>query len=277
MPVGEFQRGILARHSTALIHRQVQHLRELRRGGKSMRFREGPMSERGASGRGRRDGSDSAKKKRIFVFDLDGPILDVSERYYRIYRDLVQKLGGTALSKAYYWESKRRQIPEEVILATAGVGEFAVEYAKLRTERLEDPTYLQFDRLQEGIVTVLEELARKEILGLVTMRARRDSLERQLQDLQIRSFFHFVTPVAADGMRDKTEAIRRVIGNEPMSGWVVGDSKRDVMAGKALKFRTLAVTYGIRSAAILQALQPTEIVDSPASLVAWAQREKYLC
>ena len=54
------------------------------------------------------------------ITDFDGPIIDVSERYYRVYKlcllenqrpdQLVQQL-----SKTEFWELKRARVPEKQI------------------------------------------------------------------------------------------------------------------------------------------------------------------
>jgi len=58
-------------------------------------------------------------KKRIFT-DFDGPIMDVSERYYQVYLYCLEKICKpdqviNTLSKSEFWELKRSQIPEKEI------------------------------------------------------------------------------------------------------------------------------------------------------------------
>ncbi|MCH8276159.1 MAG: hypothetical protein IIA50_01265 [Bacteroidetes bacterium] len=49
-------------------------------------------------------------------FDLDGPILDVSERYYEVYKNSLPK-GSKVLNKKTYWNLKRAAVPEEIIFS----------------------------------------------------------------------------------------------------------------------------------------------------------------
>ena len=52
----------------------------------------------------------------MIFFDLDGPILDVSEKYYKVYADILSQKGFRVLSKTEYWDAKRNKIPEYDIL-----------------------------------------------------------------------------------------------------------------------------------------------------------------
>jgi len=52
---------------------------------------------------------------RIFT-DFDGPIMDVSERYYQVYQYCLKEAKEseqpvTRLSKAEFWRLKRAQVP----------------------------------------------------------------------------------------------------------------------------------------------------------------------
>ena len=47
-----------------------------------------------------------------FFFDLDGTILDTSQRYYSIYYNIVKDLGGSPLTKKVYWDCKSNKISE---------------------------------------------------------------------------------------------------------------------------------------------------------------------
>ena len=39
----------------------------------------------------------------IIFFDLDGPLLDVSQRYQNLHRDLLYGMGVTPLAPDTYW------------------------------------------------------------------------------------------------------------------------------------------------------------------------------
>jgi len=75
-------------------------------------------------------------------FDLDGPILDVSERYFEVYCECLKKTSFIPLSKDNYWDKKRQKISEVEILAVAPKTELANMYSINRKKLIEDPVFL---------------------------------------------------------------------------------------------------------------------------------------
>ena len=60
------------------------------------------------------------------ITDFDGPIVDVSHRYYRVYLDCLKQTKLPAhqirqLSKAEFWQLKRARIPEVKIGLISGL------------------------------------------------------------------------------------------------------------------------------------------------------------
>jgi phosphoglycolate phosphatase-like HAD superfamily hydrolase len=49
---------------------------------------------------------------------------------------------------------------------------------------------------------------------------------------------------------------------DPSSSWMVGDSRNDILAGRAMGMRTMAVTWGFSPPEQLEEYEPDEIVDS---------------
>src|SRR4051812_18167971 len=126
-----------------------------------------------------------AASPRIF-FDFDGPILDVSERHYRVYATAVAELGGTPLAKDAFWDAKRRREPETAILATSRLAAAqAAEFQRLKLARIEARDYLMLDSVQPGVGEILERLHRQHLLTLVTLRNSRTMLEWQLDALAL--------------------------------------------------------------------------------------------
>jgi phosphoglycolate phosphatase-like HAD superfamily hydrolase len=82
-------------------------------------------------------------------FDLDGPLLDVSHRYFRVHSDIVRELGGSPGEENEFWKSKRARRSVKEILAAPGKTSVDVAlYQKLWLERIEDEKYLKSDKLQ---------------------------------------------------------------------------------------------------------------------------------
>lgn len=97
------------------------------------------------------------------IFDLDGPILDVSERYYCIYASLSGKLGAkNTLSKVEYWDLKRKRIPSQTIMKLSQLPEESFEqYQKERLMIIEDERFLRLDRVYPFVPNVIKNLKKK--------------------------------------------------------------------------------------------------------------------
>lgn len=213
--------------------------------------------------------------ERYIFFDLDGPILDVSEKYYRLYADLVSERGGLPIPKADYWNCKRQRVADEVILKLSGIEGWTPDYQNLRRERIETQNYLHYDRVWPGIPQMLSDLASQFSVVLVTLRNSPEALRWELEAFGLLSLFHHVLSASGDGARGekagvKVALVRNTLGFHAFSGWFVGDTETDVRAGQILGVKTAAVTFGIRTAEHLASLSPDVLIQKPQALVEWA-------
>src|SRR5262249_19700782 len=142
----------------------------------------------------------------IIFFDLDGPLLDVSERYQILHRDLLEGMGATPLAPDVYWQRKRQRYPESAILEELGVCELEPSYSRRRAEFIETDSYLAHDRLWPWTLPVLTTLTFHYALVLVTVRSKPEALERQLTHLNLRRFFKAVLSEPATDPVDAQKA-----------------------------------------------------------------------
>ena len=113
---------------------------------------------------------------RLFT-DFDGPIVDVSERYYRVYQFCLEKTQrpGQAvrqLSKPEFWQLKRARVPETQIALNSGLDEAqAKEFSQLRRKTVHTEEYFDYDTLVPGAVEALLKIQEAGIdLAVMTMR-----------------------------------------------------------------------------------------------------------
>jgi phosphoglycolate phosphatase-like HAD superfamily hydrolase len=215
----------------------------------------------------------------VLCFDLDGPILDVSEKYYRVYADLVCEQGGLPIDKDSYWSSKRDRKEEAETLGVSNPVWDVETYRHARRERIETIEYLKYDRLWPGILPLLNKAASSNSIILVTLRHCSASLHDQLRRLGLHSVFtHVLSASDEDTPIDRSEIKARLVESVCITdapiGWFIGDTETDIKAGKRLGLRTAAVTYGIRTSPQLAAAGPDVLIDSPEELVEWV--ESYL-
>jgi len=202
--------------------------------------------------------------------DLDGVLLDVSARYYRLHADLLAGTGAVPVDRETYWMRLRERRPlVELVRDGRAPGLDEEAYRRAWLERIEAPEYLMHDRVVPGTAERLGALGVRHPLVLTTLRRRREGLLAQLDALGLRTFFaEVLTAEPLAGAAD-AERKRRLIESSPLlrpGAAVVGDTEADVRAGRALGLVTVAVLSGLRSRAVLAAEGPSAIIDSIASL-----------
>lgn len=201
--------------------------------------------------------------KRIF-FDLDGPIIDVAPKFYRIYTDIFRKNGRATLPAEEYWELKRNRVPEPEIVMRTAPEEFVKPYIAERLAVIEDIEYLAADQVQAGVTDVLERLQLQYPLTLVTLRNRRQSLMWELDHFQLMQYFQdILTKEDNHGDHEiKVSLIREYCGADTAEGILIGDTEADIRAAQQLGLVACGVSFGIRTREYLAKLGPDHIVDT---------------
>jgi phosphoglycolate phosphatase-like HAD superfamily hydrolase len=201
--------------------------------------------------------------------DLDGTIIDVSERYYRIYEEIALSIKGNPLEKSEYWKLRRQAVPESELLSQLRPFDESSDLLALRAEKLEATEYLKYDQLVPGALEALNFLKARAQLVLVTLRKAITELEQQLQTLGLSSFFDQVL-CANQRIDDNAIPKATLISENPWfkieGSLIVGDSEADILAGKLLGIKSIAVLSGIRGREILVGYEPDYVIDSLAAL-----------
>jgi len=210
------------------------------------------------------------------ITDFDGPIMDVSERYYQTYLYCLDcvKLPGqvtTTLSKAEFWKLKRSQVPERQIGESSGLDETqSLEFARIRRQTVHSQSYLVHDVPVVGAIATLERLHQSSI-ELVTMTMRRvDELDNALTRYDLGKFFapdrryclsndYSKTNDVADKTQLMSQALLEL---PPANTWMIGDTEADILSAKASGIPVIGVLSGIRDRTQLQHHEPDWIVDN---------------
>jgi phosphoglycolate phosphatase len=197
--------------------------------------------------------------------DLDGPILDVSERYFRVHQYILKELGSRRLvrSKSSYWNMKRDRQPLSAILEKLSQPRVdQAAFSRLWLANIESPEYLILDQVIPGATKQLLELGRLFTLVLVTLRHNRNGVHEQLRNLGLQPLLTKVLCQAP--AQDRSWEVKRDLiaesGLISNAAWIVGDTEVDIRAGKALGMGTVAVLSGIRNLKNLKAVSPDLIV-----------------
>ncbi|MBF2090059.1 MAG: HAD family hydrolase [Synechococcales cyanobacterium K44_A2020_017] len=215
------------------------------------------------------------------ITDFDGPIMDVSERYYRVYQIGLEQVGRpdqplNCLSKADFWELKRAQVPERQIGRISGLDERQAEtFARYRRKTVHTLPYLKYDQPVPGAIATLERIQALGIdLAVMTMRR-----ERELDDAFARYDLGRFFPsdrryclsndyVKTTDVEDKPRLMERAMAElPPASNWMIGDTEADLAAAHRYSIKAIAVLSGIRNREQLSHHAPHFIVDNLVAAV----------
>jgi phosphoglycolate phosphatase len=230
--------------------------------------------------------------KLITVFcDFDGPVVDVSDRYYSTYyqaltdtakfysefssprlTDLDIQLQFAVLTKAQFWQMKQNRIPDRDIARQSGLSEEQTDFFLQRVvEIVNCADLLHQDKIQPGVTWALGLLKSQGTkLILVTLRDQDEAISI-LEQHGIRQLFTGIYGTAnrqaayQNYSEIKTQLLKRAMREHQLTAknlehsWMIGDTEADVLAGQAMGISTIALTCGIRSHQKLTQLQPTLI------------------
>lgn len=213
------------------------------------------------------------------ITDFDGPIMDVSPRYYHVYRhclDEIRRLDQPVrvLSKSEFWALKRACVPERQIGMRSGLDkDQAKAFAKMRGQIVHALPYLVHDQPVPGAIATLNRIQALSIdLAVMTMRHTCE-LDAALQHHGLARFFapdrRYCLPdgyTKVSDVHDKPNMMRRAMTELPSASltWMIGDTEADIVAAKRHEVPTIAVLSGIRDRQQLEKYQPDHIVNTVA-------------
>lgn len=216
------------------------------------------------------------------ITDFDGPIIDVSERYYRVYQDCLDKTRRSSqqvreLTKREFWRLKRSRTPEKQIGIISGLDEAqAQEFAQLRKKTVHTQQYFQYDTLAPGAVDTLLKVQKAGVdLAVMTMRRVRE-LDYAFKKYDLGRFFpenrcYCLSNdyVKTRDIDDKPLLMARAMKELPSAReiWMVGDTEADIISAKKQGIKVIAVECGIRDRNQLQSYEPDLIVADFSSAV----------
>lgn len=216
------------------------------------------------------------------ITDFDGPIMDVSDRYYRVYLHCLAETQREdrpvrELALAEFWDMKRARVPETEIGILSGLDEAqALEFAQKRRQIVHTLPYLIYDRPAKGAVETLEKVQRAGVdLTVMTMRRVRE-LDEAFTRCNLGQFFpenrRYCLPndyVKTGDVKDKPLLMARALAELPPASevWMVGDTEADMIAAKTHGVKVIGVLCGIRDRTRLEMHQPDLIANNLSAAV----------
>ena len=198
---------------------------------------------------------------RTVYLDLDGPVLDVSARYYAVHRHLCASASLDGGELARFWAAKRERVLLAALLATEDPEQIR-RYREAWTALIETDEYLALDRLQPGAHEAVARLGERFRVVIVTLRQDEERVRQEIARLVPQGHIHAIrcgSPLLPCGEEVKAGLFREDMAHHKAVA-AIGDTEIDIRAGKAAGLRTVAVLNGIRCERLLLHEQPDLIV-----------------
>ena len=186
------------------------------------------------------------------AIDFDGTIIDASRRDYALYVSIMCTMQHDVLTFEEYWPLRKQSVILGKLLAMTGCTDVG-RYAALRHLHAEDEAFQIHNSMLPGAFEALERLSRHHSCYLVTARANRENLLREVKQFDLERFFVQIVNTAGP----KLQALKD-LGIEA----IIGDTENDVEPALALGIKSIAVTSGIRSRAFLESFLPDMILEN---------------
>ena len=219
-------------------------------------------------------------------FDFDGPIIDVSDRYYRAY---LESLKGTAinknqiLTKEEFWDLKRNRITDFEISLLSGLGiNDSKSSAEARKELSFKTEFLEQDKLFDDVYKTFEYLKSKKITFFIVTLRRKKQLSHAIKQFKLdkyieQEYFFSINDdhKIINDIQEKhillVSALNK-LGLSPQETWIIGDTETDMHAGRLAKYeKIIAISRGIRSKEQLEILKPDYLVNNFSEIIGISQ------
>ncbi|MCE1189641.1 MAG: HAD family hydrolase [Ignavibacteria bacterium] len=213
----------------------------------------------------------SILQARLFVFDLDGTLMDSSATIYNSTRATLQKLG-------YKYDFPKEEMDkrigahfqdvfDELGIVVNDIEGYLAVYKKIYFEHINDTT------LYDGIPALLAALKEQDKkIALLTTKGQ-EQAERILSIFGIAQYFDMICGRYPGSLiKPAPEPLLAICENLtilPSETVMIGDTEFDVLCGKNAGTKTCCVTYGFRSQEHLASFQPDYLVAQPQDILCY--------
>ena len=195
-----------------------------------------------------------------YIFDLDGTLIDSSERMYRLFCELIPE---STLTKEEYWSYKRDKVNHKKLIEMLYPHTPFDVFERKWMQLIEADTYLCMDQNYADTIEVLSLLYdRGHELYLLTARQYKDGLLKELTRLGIIDFFDCI--MTTEGKYTKEDILRKYsLNNKELliaDNIFISDMGKDIELGNKFGFYTIAITHGFMSEEKLMEYNPKRMI-----------------
>ncbi len=216
------------------------------------------------------------------ITDFDGPIMDLSDRYYHVYQLCLAQVREpdqsiNILTKAEFWAAKRAKISEQQVGIKSGLTAAQAEtFKQIRDRTAHQLQYLSLDRVIPSAIPALEQIQSSGVELIVMTLRRNCELNIAFEQYELNRFFPLNCRYCLTDsyhkqgdIKDKTQLMAQaLIDLKPdPNTWMIGDTETDIIAAQTHGIRVVGVLSGIRDFDRLAQYQPDRIVDSLAAAI----------
>lgn len=197
------------------------------------------------------------------IFDLDGTLLNSLPRLYELFCRLNPK---NNFSYDEYWQLKRQKINQEKMLMQ--YFNYSLDEAKIFhkkwLEGVENKELLELDKPYEKAGELLKKLAKNHDIYIATARQNEDLALKQIEK------FGWIGDIkkllVTQQIKTKEQIIKENIDNITSQDVIIGDTGEDIITGKNLGIKTIAVISGFLSKDSLNFYKPDAIEEGVKSI-----------
>jgi phosphoglycolate phosphatase-like HAD superfamily hydrolase len=216
------------------------------------------------------------------ITDFDGPIMDLSDRYYHVYQLCLAQVREPnqpikILTKAEFWAYKRAKVSEQQVGIESGLTTAQSEkFKQIRDRTAHQLEYLPLDRVIPGAIPALEQIQASGVELIVMTLRRTCELNVAFEQYGLDRFFPIDRRYCLGDdyqkqgdIKDKTQLMAQaLIDLKPdPNTWMIGDTETDIIAAQTHGIRVIGVLSGIRDLDRLEQYQPDRIVADLAAAV----------
>jgi phosphoglycolate phosphatase-like HAD superfamily hydrolase len=209
----------------------------------------------------------------LVIFDFDGTLIDVGERWYQLHLDIAKKHSLPLIEREAYISAKQEGIKEETLMLNVSDNISAIKaYCKERIVYIENKDYLAFDQPFDGIFKVLDGWSN---LGPMCLLSKRRSTENFLWEVESKGFKPLFRDLVPTGGKEKKEVLLNLYSKEVLSSAIIiSDAFEDYQTALELGMQPIVIGYGCRSTDYFLKLGVPKVINDCSELIPIATQLK---